>query len=573
MPYIILVLSIVLQLLAAILALRLTTFTDKIKIWLPIAIAICLMALRRCFDFYDLLTGAGTFDLRAEVTALTTAALMVIGVTMLTPVLRSKQRDLEYLQIQHDSILNSAGEGIFGVDREGRTIFANPAARQLTGYREGELLGERLHDLIHHTNPDGTPCSLDDCPGFLALRNGNSHQGEETIFWTKEGQGLPVEYFSAPIIQDSQTVGAVVVFRDITHRKRAEEQRSLLAAVVESSDDAIIGMTPDALITSWNSGAAKTFGFAADEAKGQSASLLVPPERKDEAREMLEKIKRGESLVRIETELRRKDEELIPVSLTISPIRNGAGEVIGAATTARNIAGRRQSEERLRESEQNLRQLAVQLIAAQEQERERLSRELHDELGQSLLVLKLQTRQIERHLDRNPAEAALECREMATNLDDLVDNVRRLSRDLSPAILEDLGLSSALRHLIEEFAKRHDLQANFELPPGLEELFLREEQVNIYRIFQETLTNIGKYAQASNLRVVVSQTDDQVSFLVADNGRGFDVEEVLTRGSAGRGLGLAAMQERVRMLGGTLKISSQPGQGTEIAFSVPIRKA
>lgn len=450
MAYLILSLSILLQFLAAGLALRLTTVTDRIKIWAPIAGAICLMALRRCLTLYEWIANGPIkpLDIPTELTALTSSALMVVGVYLITPILRSTQRSLERLKIQHESILNSAGEGIFGLDREGKTIFANPAARQITGYNEDELSGKNLHDLVHHTKMDGTTCPFEECPTYLALNDGKIHRTAETVFWTKDGQSFPVRYITTPIKENNQIIGCVVLFRDITERQEAEV--------------------------------------------------------------------------------------------------------------------------RLRESEQNLRFLAAQLITAQERERERISRELHDELGQALLVLKLQAGSIREQIDQNPKVAGAECREMSANLDQLVENVRRLSRDLSPAVLEDLGLTSALRHLVNEFAKRHNLQANLDLTPGLDGLFPRETQINIYRIFQESLTNIGKYAQASSLTMAINQNEGRIFFRLADDGQGFDVEQVLAREPTRRGLGLAAMTERGRMLGGNLKITSQPGQGTEIILSVPI---
>lgn len=429
MAYLILCLSIFLQFLAAGLALRLTTVTNRIRIWAPIAGAICLMGLRRCLTLYEWIAYGPLkpLDIPAELTALISSALMVIGVYMITPILRGTQRSLERLKIQHESILNSAGEGIFGLDREGKIIFANPAALELSGYREDELIGNNLHYLIHHTKGDGTTCPFEECPTYMALNDGEIHRTAETMFWTKEGKSIPVRYVTTPIKEKNQVIGCVVLFRDINERKQAEEK--------------------------------------------------------------------------------------------------------------------------LRESEQNLRYLATQLINAQERERERISRELHDELGQALLVLRLQTGNIQEQIDKNPTVAGEECREMSANLNQLVENVRRLSRDLSPAVLQDLGLTSALRHLVKEFAKRHNLQTNLDLP-HLDGLFPREAQINIYRIVQESLTNIGKYAQASSLTMAVSQKNGWISLRLADDGQGFDVEKVMARESNRRGLGLAAMEERGRCWAG-----------------------
>ena len=234
-----------------------------------------------------------------------------------------------------------------------------------------------------------------------------------------------------------------------------------------------------------------------------------------------------------------------------------------------DITERKLAEEQLRESEQNLRHLASQLLTAQERERERISRELHDELGQSLLVLKLQASHVEKKLDKGQTAIKKEVHEITRQLDQLVDEIRRLARDLSPTMVRDLGLSSALKRLIEEFSRHYDIQADVDLMEDMDDLFPRETQINIYRTFQECLTNIGKYAQASRLSVAIKREDGQVAFMVADNGRGFNVNEVLSD-STRRGLGLMAMKERGRMMGGSLEIRSEAGQGTRIAFIIPV---
>jgi len=234
-------------------------------------------------------------------------------------------------------------------------------------------------------------------------------------------------------------------------------------------------------------------------------------------------------------------------------------------------AKRRQAEAALRESEERLRYLASQLLHTQENERRRLALELHDDLGQSLMVLKLQLRAIERMVPQDQWRIREECAHCLDYLNGVIDNVRRLSRDLRPAVLEDLGLSSGLRLLAGDFCTYHEVDLSLAID-DIEGLFSQDEEINIYRIFQETLTNIAKHAEAQQIELVISRHHDTVNFQVKDNGVGFDLEQVLTRDPTTKGLGLAALEERVHILGGKLTIKSQENHGTEISFSVPITR-
>ena len=249
------------------------------------------------------------------------------------------------------------------------------------------------------------------------------------------------------------------------------------------------------------------------------------------------------------------------------PDQDGRPALIGAVGL--DITMRRRAEEALRESEQRLRFLTSQLLSAQERERKRISMELHDELGQSLAVLKLQIRAIERGLGDDQQDLKAECVELLLYLDGVIDDIRRLSRDLSPAILEDLGLQSALQYLINGFSKHYTVSQAFEVE-DLDQLFPAEGQIIIYRIFQECLTNISKHADATEVFIAVKEYDGLISLMIEDNGAGFDPAVVLARRASGRGLGLAALDERARMLGGTLEIRSQPGAGTMMTCIIPV---
>ena len=233
-------------------------------------------------------------------------------------------------------------------------------------------------------------------------------------------------------------------------------------------------------------------------------------------------------------------------------------------------AGRLRNAAALRESEKKLRTLTSQLLTVQEEERSRLSRELHDGLGQALLVLKLQMRALARDLRPDQEALRQECEQNLRQIDGVIEDVRRMSRALSPSVLEDLGLAVALRHLCEEFNKLHDNLTIFLEMDDISGIFSQEAQINIYRIFQESLANIGKYAQAGRVSLAIKRRDAKVAFAIEDDGRGFQVEKVQAREPASRGLGLATMAERVRMLGGELHLSSKRGAGTRVSFTVPL---
>jgi len=224
----------------------------------------------------------------------------------------------------------------------------------------------------------------------------------------------------------------------------------------------------------------------------------------------------------------------------------------------------------LKKSEDNLRHLSSDLLHVQENERRRIAFELHDELGQSMAALKLQVGAISRKLGISPNEKILEeCHEMRENINQIIENVRRLARDLSPVVLDDLGLQAAIEYLVNNFSKLYNIDI-WHKSTDINHLFNEESQRIIYRILQEALTNIGKHSQADTVSLMIEEKERRVFFTVRDNGIGFNVDKTLQKLHAEMGMGLATMTERVRILGGDLDIQSRIGEGTIITFSTPV---
>jgi signal transduction histidine kinase len=222
----------------------------------------------------------------------------------------------------------------------------------------------------------------------------------------------------------------------------------------------------------------------------------------------------------------------------------------------------------LKKSEERLRALTSQTLNVQEEERGRLSRELHDDLGQSLLVLRMQLSAILRRYSLEPG-LQQSLNEASGYLMEIIDKTRRLSQDLSPSTLENLGLSEALRNLFEDFQRHrdHDMVIKAEMDE-VKHFLSKEDSITIYRITQEFLANVHKHAEASRVEVAIKALPEKVTVSLKDNGKGFDLEEIKSRPKERRGMGVVSMEERLRMLGSQFSMTSQPGKGTCLYFEI-----
>jgi PAS domain S-box-containing protein len=470
-----------------------------------------------------------------------------------------------------------------------------------------------------------------------------------------------------------------------------EEITGLLAAIVASSDDAIISKNLNGVITSWNKSAERIFGYAAEEAIGQHITLVIPPERHAEESEILARLRRGERVEHFHTVRRRKDGSLLDVSLTISPVRDASGRVIGASKVARDVTAQKQVERALRESEQRFRVITdaspvlvwmagtdklcyyfnkgwldfvgrtleqesgngwtdnvhpedfdrclqiyvssfelrrpfemeyrmrhhsgqyrwildrgvpryapdgtfegyvggcldihdqkeaaekvriaddmTRLMKAQDDERRRIARELHDSAGQTLTVIGLNLARLVERAQAISPELAVEGKELEEVVQQLHREIRTTSYLLHPPLLDECGLASALTCYVEGLAERSHIAITLDVAPDVGRL-PGDMELAIFRVVQECLTNIHRHSGSETALIRVAREGESVRTEVQDHGKGVSPGRLADIQSHGAGVGIRGIRERIRQFHGTMRIESN-SSGTSVIVSIPIPK-
>lgn len=271
-----------------------------------------------------------------------------------------------------------------------------------------------------------------------------------------------------------------------------------------------------------------------------------------------------------EVKVQKKNREYLDMEMNLFCIDLSSGErIIGSI--ARDISDRKIAEEQLRLSEERLGDLSAVLINAQDDERRRISMELHDEFGQSLAALKMQLRALENKMysyEESQKEEILDTlRELRQYVNMQIENVRNLSRELWPMMVDHLGIDAAFNNMISSFLGYSDIEVTMKLEP-IGEFFAVEEQRHLYRLLQESINNVMKHAEAKHIQIVTGKVGEDVVLAVHDNGCGFDVDAVSKSTGKSRGIGLQAMAERMKLLNGKMEINSKPTMGTSIIFTL-----
>jgi PAS domain S-box-containing protein len=337
-----------------------------------------------------------------------------------------------------------------------------------------------------------------------------------------------------------------------------------MVAIVASSDDAIVSKDLDGVIRSWNAGAERLFGHTAEEAIGKSITIIIPADRLDEEPKILARLRKGERVDHFETVRKRKDGTLVDISLTISPVKDDLGRVIGASKVARDITERKEADEARKAAD-----IAAKLLQVQDLERRRIARELHDGVGQLLAAMSMNGSQVFREKERLSDPAARCVAENMSLIDQASSEIRTVSYLLHPPMLDEVGISSALAWFVEGFSQRSKVTVTLEIAPDLGRL-PQDYELALFRVVQECLTNVHRHSGSSTANVKLSRTDKEILLEVEDNGKGIDRPTIAKLASGESvGVGMRGMQERAKLLGGRMIVDSDTS-GTSISITLPI---
>ncbi|MEW6690770.1 MAG: PAS domain S-box protein, partial [Pseudomonadota bacterium] len=461
------------------------------------------------------------------------------------------------------AILDSAMDAVITVDARQNVVLFNRAAEQVFRCRREEALGGPLERFIpqrfraaHH----------DHIERFAKTGVSNRRMGDVTTLWglRADGEEFPLEASISQAGAEGQRYFTVIL-RDISLRVKTEAEaarvkgalgaaQARLAAIVDSAMDAVITMDGEHRIVLFNRAAEQLFGLRRDEALGSPLDRLLPERFRGAHRAHIAQFASTGVTNRRMGDVTtlwglRADGSEFPIDAAISQLEEGGQHFF--TVILRDVTLRKQAEDALRRSREELRELSARVLEAREEEKTRIARELHDELGQLLTALKMDLGWLRERLPYGDGEVAARAEQMGAMLDRTVSATRRISADLRPLMLDDLGLADAAGWLVNEFSSRSGIRCEFKLAgDGGFAAVDRRIATAVYRALQESLTNIARHSGARNAWVRLEIQDGQLQFEVEDDGGGISPKDL----AKARSLGLKGMRERVAYFGGSLEI-------------------
>ena len=475
----------------------------------------------------------------------------------MTDITQRKTAELEMVKARElaEKMIDSLPGVFYFYDINGKFIRWNKQFEIVTGYSQEEFAQLHPTDLFEG---DEKTYILERIQKVFET---GSNDAEAHIV-TKNGERIPYYFKAVKIIYEGETclLGTGI---DLTDRKKAEEELRIseknYRSLVEQAADAIIIFNKEGKLVDANSVATQLLNYSKDEILTLQLEDLHFPEELLANPIQFEPLTAGESVIK-RRNFRRKDGSSVTGEVHSKMLPDGRYLGMIRDLTERIIA-----EQRLEESFKSIRELTEHLQNIREEERSHIAREIHDELGQQLTVLKMDVAWLNKKMGDAEEPVGKKLRSLTDMLDGTVKTVRRISSELRPSLLDDLGLVAAIDWHLREFEKRSGLETEFS-DKGNDISMPESIKTGLFRIFQESLTNVARHAEATKVKVNLHRQDGKLVLSIQDDGRGFN------RFQSGekKTLGILGMRERTSMMGGTYDIESQPGKGTVVKVSVPI---
>lgn len=456
---------------------------------------------------------------------------------------------------KYRTLVDQASDGIFITNPDLKFVQVNNRACSMLGYSREELVKLSIPDILIMQPQDP------------ALRIAEVKEGDaliqERLMKRSDGTGLPVEVNVTKLKNGNM----LSIARDITERKNSEralaESESRLRTILDNEPECVKILNKKGELIDMNpAGLAMIQAENLKVVKGIDISDLVDKPYRTAFREITNNVFRGIT-GKLEFQITGLKGRRLWMETHAVPFRDANGKIVSLLAVTRDITERKNAEEKVNKYTNQLRELTAHLQNVREEERAALSRELHDELGQQLTAIKMDLSWLNKKTDSSQLKSKLQ--ETSHLLNDTVSTVRRINSELRPSLLDDLGLFPTLEYQAKEFGRRYDLSCTLHVDMD-EPDFNKDYDIAIFRIFQESLNNIAKHAEATEVKVEVKGDDDKFHLIITDNGKGFDTN----REGKTKSFGILGMTERATMMNGTLKVKSRPGKGTTLYLMVPM---
>jgi len=500
------------------------------------------------------------------------------------------QRSAAYEQALRESeerfrtAMNNLAEGLYTLDLEGRVTSANASAEKLFGWTTAELLGKRMHEVIHFKHPDGTPFPASECRILTSvLREGREIRESEDIFIRKDGSFFPVVFSASPMKVGGVTKGLVISFRDDTERRETEaalrQSERIYRGIGESIDFGVWICDAEGR----NIYASQSFLDLVGLDQKQCSEfgwthVLHPDDAPSALAAWRECVRTGTPWER-ELRFSRPGGGWHHILARGVPIRDDDGKVIFWAGINLDIQHRKEAEfalesriaertDELLKARNELRELSGRLLKTQDEERRRIARELHDGVGQLLAAMNMNLAIALPEKSKVSEEARKSLDETGTLVEQALRDIRTMSYLLHPPLLDEIGLGSALQWYVSGFSERSNIAVALDLTSDLGKL-PRDVELSLFRIVQECLTNIHRHSGSSTARVRIFRTPGEICLEVRDEGKGIpgELRDKISSGE-GFGLGIRGIRERLRQFGGRLDLHSDEN-GTVVLAAVP----